>query len=195
MTSSLSSILVLMLICRWCSNTNGIPYQENLESSGLEVQLDPAPDPAGGFCQRHKNPAGLGFVGTKYDLLKGNPEGRDSLGGVDPGFDKTKKIFQLTVEDGDEVPIQICYEERNSCSTTKTSKIFGGTKRYQDKLNVDVSAEGKLLACSGDQICSVYVVVNFLSRVIFVFPLFFGMVMFANEVETKEKEKLPTIKN
>lgn len=146
MTSLLSSILVLILICRWCSNTNGIPYQENLESSGLEVQLDPAPDPASGFCQRHKKPAGLGFIGTKYDLLRGNPEGRDSLGGVDPGFDKTKKILQLTIEDGDEVPIQICYEERNSCSTTKTSKIFGGTKRYQDKLNVDVSAEGKLHA-------------------------------------------------
>ena len=40
-----------------------------------------------------------------------------------------------------------------------------------------------------------YVVVNFLSPVIFVFLSFFGMVMFANEVETKAKEKLPTIKN
>ena len=33
----------------------------------------------------------------------------------------------------------------------------------------------------------VYVVVNFLSQVIFVFPLFLGMVMYANKVETKEK--------
>ena len=33
----------------------------------------------------------------------------------------------------------------------------------------------------------VYVVVNFLSQVIFVFLLFFGMVMYANEFETKEK--------
>ena len=33
----------------------------------------------------------------------------------------------------------------------------------------------------------VYVVVNFLSQVIFVFLLFLGMVMYANEVETKEK--------
>ena len=33
----------------------------------------------------------------------------------------------------------------------------------------------------------IYVVVNFLSQVIFVFLLFFGMVMYANEVETKEK--------
>ena len=33
----------------------------------------------------------------------------------------------------------------------------------------------------------VYIVVNFLSQVIFVFLLFLGMIMYANEVETKEK--------
>ena len=32
-----------------------------------------------------------------------------------------------------------------------------------------------------------YIVVHFLSEVIFVFPLFLGMVMCANEVKTKEK--------
>ena len=32
-----------------------------------------------------------------------------------------------------------------------------------------------------------YVVVSFLSQVIFVFLLFLGMVMYANEIETKEK--------
>ena len=37
---------------------------------------------------------------------------------------------------------------------------------------------------------SVYVVVNFLSQVIFDFLSFLGMVMYANEAETKEKEKL-----
>ena len=42
---------------------------------------------------------------------------------------------------------------------------------------------------------SVYVVVNFLSQIIFVFLLFLGVVMYANEVETKEKEKLPEVKN
>ena len=41
----------------------------------------------------------------------------------------------------------------------------------------------------------VYVVVNFLFQVIFVFLLFCGMVIYANEVETKEKEKLPEIIN
>ena len=33
----------------------------------------------------------------------------------------------------------------------------------------------------------VHVVVNFLSQLIFIFPLFFGMVMYAYEFETKEK--------
>ena len=42
----------------------------------------------------------------------------------------------------------------------------------------------------------VYVVVNFLAHIIFVFfLLFLGMVMYANKVATKEKEKLPDIKN
>ena len=41
----------------------------------------------------------------------------------------------------------------------------------------------------------IYVVVNFLSQVIFVFLLFLGTIMYANEVETKDKQKLPEIKN
>ena len=40
-----------------------------------------------------------------------------------------------------------------------------------------------------------YVVVIFLSRVTFVSVLFLGIVMYANEVETKEKEELLEIKN
>ena len=44
-------------------------------------------------------------------------------------------------------------------------------------------------------ITNVYVVVNFLSQVIFGFLLFLGMVMYANKVETKENQKLPEIKN
>ena len=39
-----------------------------------------------------------------------------------------------------------------------------------------------------------YVVVNFLSQLIFIFLLFWGMVMYANEFETKEKQKLTKIK-
>ena len=41
----------------------------------------------------------------------------------------------------------------------------------------------------------VYVVVNFLSQLIFIFPLFLGMVMYANEFKTKEKQKLTDTKN
>ena len=41
----------------------------------------------------------------------------------------------------------------------------------------------------------VYVVVNFLFQLIFIFPLFWGMVMYATEFETKEKQKLTEIKN
>ena len=42
--------------------------------------------------------------------------------------------------------------------------------------------------CSADFTCiDGYVVVNFLSQVIFVFRLVLGMVMYANEIETKEK--------
>ena len=41
----------------------------------------------------------------------------------------------------------------------------------------------------------VHVVVNFLFQLIFIFPLFWGMVMYANEFKTKEKQKLTEIKN
>ena len=46
-----------------------------------------------------------------------------------------------------------------------------------------------LLISSGQTVhrYGVSVVVNFLSQVIFVFLLFLGMIMYANEVETKEK--------
>ena len=40
----------------------------------------------------------------------------------------------------------------------------------------------------------VVVTVNFLFPVIFIFPLFLGMVMYANEFKTKEKQKLREIK-
>ena len=137
------SLLVLVLVCPW--NSNALPDQENFQSTAQEEQSDPIPDPAGGFCQRNKNPKGLGFIGVKYDLIRGNPEGKTSLGGADPGLEITKKILKLTNDNGNAVPDQICYEDRQLCSTSKSSKIFGGTKRYQEKLNVDVTAEGKWL--------------------------------------------------
>ena len=46
---------------------------------------------------------------------------------------------------------------------------------------------GKLCLDINNCRACVCVVVNFLSQVIFVFLLFLGMVIYANEVETKEK--------
>ena len=37
------------------------------------------------------------------------------------------------------------------------------------------------------RLCIAYVVVNFLSQLIFIFPLFLGMLIYANEFKTKEK--------
>ena len=39
------------------------------------------------------------------------------------------------------------------------------------------------------------VVVNFLFQLIFIFPLFLGLVVYANEFKTKEKQKLTEMKN
>ena len=50
-------------------------------------------------------------------------------------------------------------------------------------------------AHSGKNGGNVYVVVNFLFQLIFIFPLFWCMVMYANEFKTKEKQKLTEIKN
>ena len=41
----------------------------------------------------------------------------------------------------------------------------------------------------------IYVVVNFLSHLFFIFPSFLGMVMYTNEFGKKEKRKLTKIKN
>ena len=64
-------LLVFVLIPLW--NSSGYALKGNFKVSGQEKQFDPFPDPAGEFCQRSKNPAGLGFIGVKYDLLRGTP--------------------------------------------------------------------------------------------------------------------------
>ena len=140
MSKTLLGSLLFAVLCPWYSC--GLATQYN-ETSGGEPLLDPVPDPPGSHCQRNKNPKGLGFIGVKYNLLRGNPEGKTEMGGVDPGLEITKKILKLTYDDGKAVPDQICYEPRQVCSVSKSAKIFGGTKRYQEKLNVDITAKGK----------------------------------------------------
>ena len=58
-----------------------------------------------------------------------------------------------------------------------------------ERRRVPKSIEGLSISASVDDNHNyVYVVVNFLSQVIFIFPLFFSMVMNANDFGTKEKQ-------
>ena len=76
---------------------------------------------------------------------------------------------------------------------TNVTKVEVGPKTFirQDNEKVTVLTLG-LFTCSGTL---VNVVVNFLFQLIYIFPLFWGMVMYANEFKTKEKQKLTEIKN
>lgn len=42
----------------------------------------------------------MGFIGVKYNLFRGNFEGKIEMGGVDFGFEIIKKILKLIYEDG-----------------------------------------------------------------------------------------------
>ena len=53
---------------------------------------------------------------------------------------------------------------------------------------------GKSVDTTGNITISIYIVVNFSSQVIVLFLLFLAMLMYANGVETKEKQNLPEIK-
>ena len=77
--------------------------------------------------------------------------------------------------------------------SSKTSTLFILVKL----VNVTVSIFFLITVFSNtvSKSVNVYVVVNFLFQLIFIFPLFWGMVMYANEFKTKEKQKLTEIKN
>jgi len=95
-------------------------------------------------------PKGLQFLGVGYNLLKGNPEGGDlSNGGIDPGLLFTRKVFKLSYDTnklsvGQQymIPDQVSFAPRSSCVTTTKKKVISGSKSYQKKLAVDVSANG-----------------------------------------------------
>ena len=96
-------------------------------------------------------PKGLQFLGVGYNLLKGNPEGGDlSNGGIDPGLLFTRKVLKLSYDTnklsvGQQymVPDQVTFAPRSSSVTTTKKEVFSGSKSYQKKLSVDVSANGK----------------------------------------------------
>ena len=71
------------------------------------------------------------------------------------------------------------------------NKVHVGLESFVCILNVQFSVNThQVPPCS-----HAYVVVNFLFQLIFIFPLFLGIVMYANEFITKEKQKLTEIKN
>ena len=68
--------------------------------------------------------------------------------------------------------------------------------KHERSIRVAECGSSFLSACFNQlNLPSAYVVVNFLFQLIFSFPLFWGMVMYANEFKTKEKQKLTEIKN
>ena len=98
-------------------------------------------------------PKGLQFLGVGYNLLEGNPDGGDlANGGIDPGLLFTRKVFKLSYDTNKVsigrqylIPDQVSFAPRSSCVTTTKKEVFSGSKSYQNKLTVDVSANGKLI--------------------------------------------------
>ena len=73
------------------------------------------------------------------------------------------------------------YLSKYSVTERKNVRTFWSTRTQHTILYRRCTEQFKL------HFTDIHVVVNFLSQVIFVFLLFLGMVIYANEVETKEK--------
>ena len=91
-------------------------------------------------------------VGMGYSLLKGSPDGDFSRGGIDPGI--LRPIFEFTYKDGNEaffrqttvqVPDQVIFQEKESCTTKSQSDAYSGEKSYQSSLSIGGGAEGEYL--------------------------------------------------
>ena len=104
------------------------------------------------FAEAEVRPPIDNYIGIGYDLLKGNPEGDFTLGGLDPGL-RLRSIFKLTdaggqpiTSDSQNLATQIEYTPVHTCSSVHRVNAFSGGKSYQKKLDVNVDAEGKLKA-------------------------------------------------
>ncbi|XP_050416954.2 uncharacterized protein LOC126830600 [Patella vulgata] len=89
----------------------------------------------------HGYSPGIDFVGIGYNLLKANPEGGvGGAGGVDPGLNGVRKILQLS---SGTVPKEVAYKPRHSCLQQKSTHVYYGSKSYQSRLGVGVTASGQ----------------------------------------------------
>ena len=96
-------------------------------------------------------PSGINYVGIGYNILEGNPEGGDlSTGGVDPGLLVSRRIFDLSYEDGKmsndnvyQVPDEVIFLHRSSAYTSSSRTTFYGTSSYASKLSAQVAVSGE----------------------------------------------------
>ena len=105
------------------------------------------------FTPGYGNPTtakGLHVIGVGYDILRGNPDGDPSKGGIDPELKTTRKILKLTWNDGKlsvnkkyKVPDQIVFADRDSFASKTVQDVFSGTRSYQDKLKTSVNVDGE----------------------------------------------------
>ena len=91
------------------------------------------------------------YVGSGYNLVKGNPEGDFNYGGVDPGIKTTNEIFAQSYTSGKkvyymgkamQVPDQVNFLMTHSCAASHTVKAISGRKSYMNELEAGVSISG-----------------------------------------------------
>lgn len=88
------------------------------------------------------HPSVIYFIGSGYDILKGNPDGEYwDKAGDDPGLLSTRKIFYVTkVIAGDPPELEI--EHRDSCKTSHEYNLIYSEKSYQNRLYEAVTTSG-----------------------------------------------------
>ena len=95
------------------------------------------------------------YAGTGYNLIRGNPEGDFSYGGVDPGIKTTNEIFAHTYTKRKrayylgktmQVPDQVNFHMSHSCAASHTVQAYSGRKSYMKELETSVSVSGIYIA-------------------------------------------------
>ena len=136
------SLLFLVATFPWCSQ--GFPDQEKLQA----LDLDKRERQVVKCSTRVQEANRAKFIGVKYNLLLGNPEGDKAKGSLDPGFGTTRKILQLTCNNNPDNPDQVAFTPRSGTRIERGVKIVGGTQSYQDKFSNDVKVEGTCIVYS-----------------------------------------------
>nr|AAC28440.1 apextrin [Heliocidaris erythrogramma] len=99
-------------------------------------------------------PNPMKYIGIGYNIIDGNPEGDNRVaGGVDPGLLVSRRIFELTYDNGKttndneyRVPDEVEFQQRSSSFTSKETDTFYGTKSYAKKLSHQVQADASVEA-------------------------------------------------